>query len=287
MSIIPPPWHLLPLSQVELGPLFSNSSPFSFSQSMLMVAPPGQAPRPGLQASFGPYSVTQHISEPILPLSPPLSAFLLSEHVERVRDNGSRESFRVRTLFHKQSDTRARRTCFTLHAFKDTEEHKASCLPQPPLGLCMVTLTLPNDWFEDQHTNQSHQDQRKWPSKMYPRRRVRHMEKQWRENHHRNSVNRQRTTSHSLRYHRDDGKTKGDVHWRFRYQRVAMTTHIQLYYSYSDTVADLRLTPGQAQGCVEDRAVNSQRQLFHIKAVTLKEEEEGREQSGTKEKKPV
>ncbi|KAI9514157.1 hypothetical protein NQZ68_035621 [Dissostichus eleginoides] len=274
MSVVPPPWHFLPLSQAELAPLFSNSSPFSFSQSFLMVAPPGQAPRPGLQASFGPYSVTQHISEPVLPLS----AFLLSEHVERVRDKGRQEGFRVRTLFHRQSDTRARGTCITLHAFKDTEEHKATCLPQPPLGLCMVTLTLPSDWFEDQHTNQSHKDQRRWPSYMHPRRGGQHRARQRRGKHHR-----QRTTSHSLRYHPgDDGDTKGDVHWRFRYQRVAMTTHIHLYYSSSDTLADLRLTPGQVPGCVEDRA-ESQRQLFHIKTVTLKEEEEEREQTSTKE----
>ncbi|KAI4832836.1 hypothetical protein KUCAC02_015780 [Chaenocephalus aceratus] len=256
MSVVPPPWHFLPLSQVELGPLFSNSSPFSFSQSFLMVAPPGQAPRPGLQASFGPYSVTQHISEPVLPLS----AFLLSEHVERVSDKGRQEGFRVRTLFHRQSDTRARGTCITLHAFKDTEEHKATCLPQPPLGLCTVTLTLPSGWFEDQHTNLSHKHQRRRPSDMRPRRRGQHRERQWRRHHLR-----QRTTSHPLKY-----------------QRVGMTTHIHLYYSSSDTVADLRLTPGQVPGCVEDRA-ESQRQLFHIKTVTLKEEEEEREQTSTKE----
>lgn len=59
MSVIPPSWQVLPLSQAELGPLFSNSSPFSFSQSLFMASPPGRAPTPGLQASFGPYSVTQ------------------------------------------------------------------------------------------------------------------------------------------------------------------------------------------------------------------------------------
>ena len=59
MSVVPLPWQFLPLSQAELGPLFSNSTPFSFSQSLFMVPPHGWAPRPGLQASFGPYSVTQ------------------------------------------------------------------------------------------------------------------------------------------------------------------------------------------------------------------------------------
>lgn len=28
---------------------------------------------------------------------------------------------------------------------------------QPPLGLCVVTLTLPSDWFRTQPTNQSNQ----------------------------------------------------------------------------------------------------------------------------------
>lgn len=59
MSVVPPAWQFLPLSQVELGPLFSNFTPFSSSQSLFMVRPPGDAPRPGFQASFGPYSVTQ------------------------------------------------------------------------------------------------------------------------------------------------------------------------------------------------------------------------------------
>lgn len=61
MEVVPPSWLRLPLSQADLGPIFSNSSPFSSSQS-LFVLPPlplGPAPRPGLRASFGPYSVTQ------------------------------------------------------------------------------------------------------------------------------------------------------------------------------------------------------------------------------------
>ncbi|XP_073330547.1 transmembrane protein 132C [Pagrus major] len=256
MSVVPPPWQFLPLSQAELGPLFSNSSPFSFSQSLFMVPPHGRAPRPGLQASFGPYSVTQLISEPVLPFSPLLSASLLSEHVERERDESGQERFRVRTLFHKRGDTSTRGTCITLHAFKETEEHKASCMTQPPLGLCVVTLTLPSDWFEDQHTNQSLQ----WHSSFHPRRRVQKRER----HHHSNFVNRQSATPPSLRY-----------------QRGPVRNQIQLYYSSFDTVADFELTPFR---CVEDRAASSPRQLFHIKAVTLKEKEEKeREESRTKE----
>lgn len=72
----------------------------------------------------------QLISEPVLPLAPILSASLLSEHVERERDEGGQERFMVRTLFHKRGDTSARGTCVTLHAFKETEEHKVSCITQ-------------------------------------------------------------------------------------------------------------------------------------------------------------
>ncbi|XP_068448143.1 transmembrane protein 132C [Clinocottus analis] len=270
MSVVPPAWQFLPVSQAELGPLFSNSTPFSFSQSLFMVRPPGKAPRPGLQASFGPYSVTQLLSEPLLPLSPLLYASLLSEHVEIERDEGRQKKFRVRTLFHKRGDNSTQGSCITLHAFKDTEEQKASCITQPPLGLCVVTLTLPSDWFEDQHTSQSHQDLEKWHSNTHHRRRMQKRERQ-RRGHH--------TTSPSLRYPLGvDEDTQGHVPWTLRYQRGPIRNQIQLYYSSSDTVADLHQTPA---GCVEDRAAQSQRQLYHIKAVTLKEEE--RERSRTKE----
>lgn len=61
MSIIPPPpWKFLPVSQENLSPNFSNSSPFSFSRSLFMVPPPGGwDPSASLQASYGPYSVSQ------------------------------------------------------------------------------------------------------------------------------------------------------------------------------------------------------------------------------------
>ncbi|KAM9363212.1 transmembrane protein 132D [Symphorus nematophorus] len=279
MSVVPPPWQFLPLSQAELGPLFSNSSPFAFSQSLFMVPLHGRAPRPGLQASFGPYSVTQLISEPVLPLSPPLSASLLSEHVERERDEREQERFRVRILFHKRGDTSTRGSCITLHAFKETEEHKASCMTQPPLGLCVVTLTLPSDWFEDQISNQSQQESYKWHS---TRQRV--QKREWQRGGHHQSifVNRQRAASPSPRYHSGaDVDTQQDVPRSFRYQRGPMRNQVQLYYSSFDTSADLQLTP---RGCVEDRAAPSQRQLFYIKAVTLKEKEEKEsEESRTKE----
>ncbi|KAI3353225.1 hypothetical protein L3Q82_019268, partial [Scortum barcoo] len=280
MSVIPPTWQFLPLSQAELGPLFSNSSPFSFTQSLFMVSPSGPAPRPGLQASFGPYSVTQLISEPVLPLSPTLSASLLSEYVQRERKEDGQERFTVRALFHKRGDTSTQGTCITLHAFKETEEHKVSCITQPPLGLCVATLTLPREWFQDQHINQSNPDLDNWHSSIHPRRRVQKRERQRGGHHHGNFNNRQHGTSPSLRYHPGfDGDTRGDVPQAFRYQRGRMRNQIQLYYSSFDTVADIELTKA---GCVEDRAAQSQRQLFHIKEVTLKEEKD-REQSRTKE----
>lgn len=164
MAVIPQGWRFLPLSQAELGPLFSNSSPFSFSQSFFIMPPHHHSPPASLQASFGPYSVTQVrgrerrelaealtlsaipadaeaaellclfvlqlIPEQGLPLSHLLAASLLSEHVERERDAKGRERFTVRVLFHKWGDSRSRRTCATLHAFKETEEHRASCLTQ-------------------------------------------------------------------------------------------------------------------------------------------------------------
>ncbi|KAM8878870.1 transmembrane protein 132C isoform 2-T3 [Spinachia spinachia] len=273
ISVVPPVWQFLPLSQVELGPLFSNFTPFSSSQSLFMVRPPGNAPRPGFQASFGPYTVTQLLSEPLLPLSPLLSATLLSEHVERERDQSGHVRFRVRTLFYKQGENSTQGTCVTLHAFKETEEHKAWCITQPPLGLCVATLTLPRHWFEDQHTNQSHDGMEKWPSNTYHGRWMQTRERQQRGHRHGNVANHQQRSPVGF-----DEDTQGHFPWALRYQRAPITNQIQLYYSSSDTVANLDLTP---PGCVKDGRAQSQRKLFHIKAVTLKEEK--RERSRTKE----
>ncbi|TDH16581.1 hypothetical protein EPR50_G00021270 [Perca flavescens] len=251
MSAFPPPWHFFPVSQAELDPLFSNSSPFSFFPEPIH----GALARPGHQAT------------PSCCLWPPLS---YTEHVEREKDKGKKMRFRVRTLFHRRGHTSTRGTCITLHAFRQTEEHKASCITQPPLGLCVVTLTLPTDWFEDPHTNQSRQELVKWRSNIHPRRRLKKRERQRRGHHLGNLVNRQSTTSPSLRNHLGmDGDTQGDVPWALKHHRIPMRNQIQLYYSFSDTVADLKLTPA---GCVEDSTAQSQRQLIHIRAVTLKEE---------------
>ena len=123
----------------------------------------------------------------------------------------------------------------------------------------------------------------------------------------------------SLRYHSGiNVDTQQDVPWPFRYQQGPVRNQIQLYYSSFDTSADLELTPRgyvvrdtlwvfsslheklisvcqsptsvdllisfeNPSRCVEDRAAPSQRQLFRIKAVTLKEVEKDREESRTKE----
>lgn len=169
MELVPHAWSFLPLSHAELGPIFSNSSPFSFSQSLFVVPAYSRTLRPSLRASFGPFSVTQVrwkeeeniqyvvlltlyalsmefeggqpntvpvfvfpqlISESVLPLSPPLSVSLLSQHVAREEDDGGQERFIVRVVFHKRDHTKSKRTCITLHAFKETEEHRAFCVTQ-------------------------------------------------------------------------------------------------------------------------------------------------------------
>ncbi|KAM6939582.1 transmembrane protein 132D [Xenentodon cancila] len=248
MSVFPPPWQFLPLSQLDPEPLFSNSSPFSSSQSFFMLPWSSQAPTPVLQASFGPYSVTQHISEPFLLSPPSVHASLLSENVERERDEAGVERFRVRVLFHKRDDISTRGTCITLHAFKETEQHKASCITHPPLGLCLVTLTLPGDWIKKQvqPDDQSQKDRHK-------------------------------------RSQPKVGKnTRMDAPQGLRVQLDQRRNQIQLYYSSFSTEADLKMTH---ERCVEDSVTQSQRQLFHIKAVTLSEEQEdGRtERSGTEQ----
>jgi len=57
-------------------------------------------------------------------------ASLLSENVEQERDEGGQVRFRVRALFHTRGETSTHGTCIILHAFKETEQHKASCITQ-------------------------------------------------------------------------------------------------------------------------------------------------------------
>ncbi|XP_041840217.1 transmembrane protein 132D [Melanotaenia boesemani] len=284
MSVIPPPWQFLPLFQVEPGPLFSNCSPFSFSQSVFLLPPPGQAHRPGLQASFGPYSVTQLISEPLLHSFPTVYSSLLSEDVERERDEGGQERFRVRVLFQEKEYISTQGTCIILHAFKETEQHKASCVTQPPLGLCVVTLTLPSDWFKDQsqHINQSRQDLDQWHKNVHRNRKVTTRD---RGHHHRRRgdlLKHQHAMSSSLRSKSNvDDNSHMDAPRALRYQRGPMQNQIQLYYSSFHLLDDLKPTQGR---CSEDSMAQSQSQLFYIRAVTVKEQKtrnQGQDQDRT------
>ncbi len=69
------------------------------------------------------------MSEPIPPLTPSLTASLLSKTIVKEKEVDREEQFKVRVLFHMRGDAN-RGTCVTLHAFKQTEEQKASCITQ-------------------------------------------------------------------------------------------------------------------------------------------------------------
>ncbi|KAM3864887.1 transmembrane protein 132C-like [Diretmus argenteus] len=217
------------------------------------------------------------LSDPVLPLSPPLSASLLSEHVENERDEGGQERFRVRVLFHMRGDGSTRGTCVTLHAFKETEEHKASCITQPPLGLCVVTLTLPSDWFEDEHLDQLRWSLDKGHRPPHYRHRVQKREWQRAGHRHGNFIENLWHSNAS-----DNGGTGGATAFSspLRYRRGPNGERIQLYYSSFGTVANLKFTPPR---CVEDKSPQTQRQLFYIKAVMLREVGEKKKENRTKE----
>lgn len=69
------------------------------------------------------------MSEPIPPLTPSLTASLLSKTIVKEIESDREERYKVRVLFHMRGDVN-RGTCATLHAFKQTEEQKASCITQ-------------------------------------------------------------------------------------------------------------------------------------------------------------
>lgn len=69
------------------------------------------------------------MTEDIPPLTPSLTASLLSQTIVKEIEGERGERFEVRVLFHMRGDVN-RGTCVTLHAFKQTEEQKASCITQ-------------------------------------------------------------------------------------------------------------------------------------------------------------
>lgn len=224
-----------------------------------MLNPAGQNFRAALQASYGPYSVTQLLPEPAPPPTPALSASLLSQHLHREMDERGRETVKVRALFHQRGQSGSRGTCATLHAFKETEEKKVSCNTQPPLGLCVATLTLPNEWFRDHNTSQSLQD-----TEQHSRRRL----QRFPQLHSRRFLGRLRGSSPSLRYHSMERERQGGALRAQTYHKEPVQNQIQLFYSASDA-DELK---NSHSGCAEGRQ-QSQRQLFSFKSATLKKEE--------------
>ncbi|XP_029115095.1 transmembrane protein 132C [Scleropages formosus] len=200
---VAPPWHSLPLSQADLGLVFSNSSPFAFSQSLLMIAPARAPSKAGFRASFGHYSVAQLISSPLLPVAPPLSASLLSKSVE----HDVMDRYMVRALFHWRGDASGGQ-CITLHAFKATEEQRTTCITQPPLGLCVATLNLPKHWFDSDNSASPNQSP------------VLGSKRHWGRKRHR-----------------------GRRHGGSRAQRGRTTARVQLYYSCSGFVTNFKMLP--------------------------------------------
>ncbi|XDV15349.1 hypothetical protein PO909_015462 [Leuciscus waleckii] len=232
---VPSPWQSLPLSQADLGLLFTNSSPFSSTQSLLLMPPSGTASKPLLRATFGSYTITQVMTEDIPPLTPSLTASLLSKTIVKEIEGERGERFEVRVLFHMRGDVN-RGTCVTLHAFKQTEEQKASCITQPPFGLCMVTLTLPNDWFEPNQNIKANLDQ----------------------------IFKQRHLSRNRSRSRNRGKRHPYVPGRLR----AQSDKIQLYYS--SFVSSPKVGPPR---CAEEVLQQSDRKMYFIGPVGLEDQE--------------
>uniref|UniRef100_W5MNM3 Uncharacterized protein n=1 Tax=Lepisosteus oculatus TaxID=7918 RepID=W5MNM3_LEPOC len=132
------PWSPLPLSQAQQD-LFGNSSLLSCSQPLLLLPLAGPPGPPTVQASLCRWFMREEYSRSLLPLSPLLSASLLTA--------GEENGFLVRVLFHwRGTDSRGR--CVTLHAFKATQELRAACLTEAPLGVCVASLPLPSSWLK-------------------------------------------------------------------------------------------------------------------------------------------
>ncbi|RXN20018.1 transmembrane protein 132C-like [Labeo rohita] len=221
----------------DLGFLFTNSSPFTFTQSLLLMPPSGTASKPLLRATFGSYTITQVMSEPIPPLTPSLTASLLSKTIVKEIEGDREERYKVRVLFHMRGDVN-RGTCATLHAFKQTEEQKASCITQPPFGLCVVTLTLSNNWFEPIQNIKANVDQ------IFKQRHL--------------SRNRSRSRTRGRRHPYVPGGLRGQ------------SDKIQLYYSSFGIVSNPKVGPPR---CVEEVLQQSERKLYYIGPVGLEDQQ--------------
>lgn len=131
---------------------------------------------------------------------------------------------------------------------------------QPPLGLCVVTLALPKDWFEADQTSQPY---------LIPNQRARH-------------THRHRTRNRGRRHEGVVVGGAGGIPFpgTLRYSPAHAGDRIQLFYSLFGTASNLKLAPSR---CVQDKLPQSQRELFYIGSVTLREYSKRKEANGTKE----
>lgn len=109
---------------------------------------------------------------------------------------------------------------------------------KPPLGLCVVTMTLPKDWFKPDQTVQPHQSKRV---------RQRHP---------------QSVRSHN---HRPWGQNSPAS---LRAKPHILSDMIQLYYSSFGSVTKHKMLP---PSCVADK--QSQRKLYYVGSVALPDKE--------------
>lgn len=111
--------------------------------------------------------------------------------------------------------------------------------PKSPLGLCVVTMTFPKDWFEpDQAIHQHHGTQT------------------FRQRH----PHRVRARNHS--------RKQQNLPAALRAKPGTVTEMIQLYYSSFSTMTNLGISPPR---CVEDKLPQLQRELHYIGPVTLED----------------
>ncbi|KAJ0033537.1 hypothetical protein NQD34_000644, partial [Periophthalmus magnuspinnatus] len=211
----------------------------SSSHSLLLMPPSAWAPPPELHASFGPYSVTQPLSSLPFPFSPSLSASLLSEHVEKEEGERGQDQFRVRVLFHQRLGSSG--TCVSLHAFRETEERKASCITQPPLGFCVVMLTLPSDWFKNQKGDQSDHTTSELQSRAPSYRQVKNRTRHWRGQQERSCLNGPREAELSLDSHVVIGYQRGPM---LIGQPIRVSVNLRANFSQEFVIIRLKVPKG-------------------------------------------
>lgn len=107
-------------------------------------------------------------------------------------------------------------------------------LGQSPLGLCVISLNLPKDWFELDQSSQGGPDQN-------PRSRHQHRHRQ-----------------------RNRGRWRNNMPSALRTNPGPASDRIQLYYSSPGSVLDFKMPPSE---CTEDESL--QRRLYYVGAVAV------------------